>query len=173
MTRRKRKIVKSEEKVLLKAGITYLIKEEKPQHAFSLFVKGVSKGIPGLCITRSFPLHISQNYKLTSSIIFWLTRRKGDKTLDPVQLTMISHTIQEFISKSKQSITILDGIEYLIIQNDFKPVIRFIQHIRDEVLIKGANLLIPCSPQTLPISELKILERELELYITNEKSEKK
>lgn len=176
MTRRKRKVVQKvkngkKKKNQLTAGNTYLIAEEKPLQAFALFAELVAGGIPGLCISRSFPKHIRQDFKIKNSTIFWLTRRKGEMNINPVQLSMISHTIQEFISKSTETITILDGIEYLISQNEFKSVLRFIQHIRDEVLVQGANLLIPFSPQTLLISEVKLLERELELLITDQKSD--
>ena len=173
MTRRKRATTTKKVKVQLRAGITYLIEDEKPLKTFKLFADLVSNTTPGLCITRSFPTHIREDFKLKQSTIFWLTRRKGEKTIDPVQLTMISHIIQEFIAKSKKSLILLDGIEYLIIQNDFKPVLRFIQHIRDEVLIQGANLLIPLSPDALSVSEVKLLERELELFIINDRSEQK
>ncbi len=175
MTRRKRKPVKKvkngKRKNQLRSGITYLIAEEKPLQAFALFADLVADGIPGLCISRSFPEQIHHDFKIKKSTIFWLTRRKGEMNIDPAQLTMISHTIQQFISKTKESIAILDGIEYLISQNEFKPVLRFIQHIRDEVLVQGTNLLIPFSPQTLSTSEVKLLERELELLITNQKSD--
>ncbi|MFX0085368.1 MAG: DUF835 domain-containing protein [Candidatus Hodarchaeota archaeon] len=171
MTRRKRATTTRKDKAQLRAGITYLIEDERPLKAFRLFTNLVSNTNPGLCITRNFPSHISEDFKLKKSSIFWLTRRKGEMTIDPVQLTMISHIIQEFMAKSEKSIIILDGIEYLIIQNDFKPVLRFIQHIRDEVLIQGANLLIPLSPEALSISEVKLLERELEILIINQKPE--
>ncbi|MHA2074017.1 MAG: DUF835 domain-containing protein [Candidatus Hodarchaeales archaeon] len=173
MTRRKRKPVqkvKKEKNIQLRAGITYLIAEEKPIQAFTLFADLVADGIPGLCISRNFPTHIRQDFKINKSTIFWLSRRKGEMNIDPAQLPMISHTIQDFITKSKETITLLDGLEYLISQNDFKPVLRFIQHIRDEVLVQGTNLLIPFSPQTLSVSEVKILERELELLIINQQS---
>lgn len=172
MTRRKRATTIRKSKIQLRAGITYLIEDEKPINAFRLFADFVTNTNPGLCITRNFPSHVSVDFTLKKSSIYWLTRRKGEMTIDPVQLTMISHIIQEFMVKSKKSIILLDGIEYLIIQNDFKPVLRFIQHIRDEVLIQGANLLIPLSPESLSVSEVKLLERELEIFIIPEKSAK-
>ena len=155
----------------LEEGVSYLFEDETMDNVFDVFLNFVSTGTSGLCISREYPPRLSKNKSLKNIPIIWLTRQKADNHLDPVQLNLISHTIQEFITNNQQSIVILDGLEYLIIQNEFKPVLRLIQHIRDEVYIQKANLLIPLSSHALAETEIKLLERELELYIDDSNNE--
>ncbi len=164
MTKRKRKRKTLELQLPLEEGVTYLFEDETIAKAYEIFVNFLSEGGTGLCITRTYPPRVLKQYNLGNIPIIWLTKQKSDENLDPVQLSLISHTIQQFISKEEGSMVILDGVEYLITQNEFKPVLRFIQHIRDEVFTQKANLLIPLSPNALATAEVKLLERDLELY---------
>lgn len=157
---------------LLRKGVTYLFEGEEPSKAFLTFKKVLSEKKKGLCISRRYPPHLKEDFQLDQIPIYWLTRRKDEMTLDPVQLNGISHIVQQFIDISSPTIVLLDGIEYLIIQNDFKPVLRFIQHIRDEVLIQGSNLLLTLSPETLSLSEVRLLERDLEVFEVEKQSER-
>ncbi len=170
MTRRKRRQKTPEKKFHLEAGVTYLFEDETMEKLFDVFLDLTSTGIAGLCISRNYPPRLLKGFHLKKNSVIWLTRRKGDDTLDPVQLSLISHSIQQFITENDPSIVILDGLEYLIIQNEFKPVLRFIQHIRDEVFTRKANLLIPLSTQALDTAEVKLLERDLELFIDDSNS---
>jgi hypothetical protein len=163
-TTRKTKLQKTIPPSFLREGLTFLIEDEKSAKAFDIFKRVLLEDKKGICFSRSYPPHIQADYQLKGVPIFWLTRRKGEDNYDPVQLNGISHRIQEFMGSEKQTIILLEGIEYLISQNDFKPVLRFIQHIRDEVLVAGSNLLITLSPETLSRNELKLLERELEVF---------
>ncbi|MHA1972037.1 MAG: DUF835 domain-containing protein [Candidatus Hodarchaeales archaeon] len=162
-TSKKKASPKQVAKSVLRKGITYLLEEEDPCKTFTFFKKSLVGKRKGLLFTRSYPPFVIDDFSLKGIPIYWLTRRKGENNIDPVQLNVISHKIQEFITQNDNTLVLLDGIEYMISQNDFKPVLRFIQHIRDEVLVSQSNLLITLSPQTLSRIELKLLERELEV----------
>lgn len=170
MTRRKRRQKTPEKKFHLEEGVTYLFENETMDKLFDVFINLTSTGVAGLCISRNYPPRLLNEHNLKKNTVIWLTRQKGDDSLDPVQLNIISHSIQQFITENDSSVVILDGIEYLIIQNEFKPVLRFIQHIRDEVFTRKANLLIPLSTQALDNAEVKLLERDLELFIDESNS---
>jgi len=162
-TSKKKALPKQKTESVLRRGVTYLLEDEDSCKTFAFFRKSLIGQKKGLCLTRSYPPFVIEDFNLKKIPIYWLTRRKGENNIDPVQLNVISHKIQEFITENNNAIVLLDGIEYLISQNDFKPVLRFIQHIRDEVLVSQSNLLITLSPQTLSRNELKLLERELEV----------
>ena len=157
---------------LLRKGVTYLFEFKEPSKAFLIFNKVLSEKREGLCISRQYPPHLKKDFQLEKVPIYWLTRRKDEMALDPVQLNGISYIIQQFINTTSPTIVLLDGIEYLIMQNDFKPVLRFIQHIRDEVLVQGSNLLLTLSPETLSLSEVRLLERELEVFEFEKETER-
>ncbi len=57
----------------------------------------------------------------------------------------------------------LDGLEYLISNNGFEPVLKFLRHVVDEVSESEFAFLQATSPSTLQERELRILEREMEV----------
>jgi archaellum biogenesis ATPase FlaH len=71
--------------------------------------------------------------------------------------------ITDFINKGKDSIVILEGLEYLIAQNNFDIVLKFIQTLRDLVLLENSRLIIPLNKDAFNQKELAQLEKELEV----------
>ncbi|MBU7046848.1 MAG: DUF835 domain-containing protein [Theionarchaea archaeon] len=72
--------------------------------------------------------------------------------------------INHFVKTNTKCAILLDGLEYLILQNDFDTVLKFIYTVMDYIALHNAILLLPLSPQTLSQSQIKMLERELEPY---------
>jgi hypothetical protein len=72
---------------------------------------------------------------------------------------------QRFLKKEegKETIVMLDGIEYLIVQNDFSKVIKFVQTLKDTISIGRSKLLIPFNLAALEESRRALLTRDLEL----------
>jgi archaellum biogenesis ATPase FlaH len=58
---------------------------------------------------------------------------------------------------------LLDGIEYLVSNNSFEAVLKFVRRLLDLVSESHYVLLISLSSSTLKEQELKVLERELEV----------
>ena len=58
----------------------------------------------------------------------------------------------------------IDGIEYLVLQNDFRSIMKFIQLINEDVAISGSILILPVNPKALETKEMGYLERELQAY---------
>jgi hypothetical protein len=67
---------------------------------------------------------------------------------------------------------LLDGVEYLISNNGFDAVLRFIRRLVDDFSESGCILLVVISPFTLKQQELKIIEREMEVLKPQEKNNK-
>jgi len=59
-------------------------------------------------------------------------------------------------------IILLDGLEYLITNNNFLTVLRFIQSLRDQVAINHSILMLAVNPSTLDPHELNLLEKEVD-----------
>lgn len=161
--------------IKLKDCYSYIVEEEKPKYCFDLFFKYVFSGYSGLLITRANPKKIKEKYE-SSAEILWLTDRKSktQKTIPPV-LESIIYTLSEFLENNEKCILMIDGIEYLISNNEFNPVLSFIRQIVDEISERNAILLLPACPLAFKAQELTMLERELERITAEgiEKDEKK
>ena len=75
-------------------------------------------------------------------------------------------TTYKFIDNNSDALTgllIVDGLEYLISNNTFNTVLKFIRHMVDDISETSFMLMIPVSPFTINEQELKILEREMEV----------
>jgi archaellum biogenesis ATPase FlaH len=93
----------------------------------------------------------------------WLTDQESDKeTVVSPSLEGIIYIIEEFLGRGKKTVLMIDGLEYLIGNNGFNPVLRFLRRLIDKISETETILIINVSPETMDERELKLLERELE-----------
>ena len=155
-----------EEEPTLKSGSSYLFTEKGVARAFDAFKKLVSEGRRGLVITRSHPSRVQQLYSLDCPIM-WIAKASkpsgGVISLEPTRLMKIHSTISDFIKTNSGSVVLLDGLEYLITENGFAPVMKAIQLTNEEVAMSGSFLLVPIDPRTFETQQLGLLEREFAL----------
>jgi archaellum biogenesis ATPase FlaH len=154
--------VKAED-ISLKSSQSYLIEEEKGDGCFKVFAKLVKKH-KGLCISRVHPNRLKETYGIEKSNIYWLTDRESNKvsTLE-YSLEKLIFTVEDFIEKNNDGVALLDGINYLINNNSFDAVLRFLRRMIDVVYETEATFIVSVSPDTLEDQELKIIEREMEI----------
>jgi hypothetical protein len=147
--------------VTLDAGGTYLMQEEKPARSVRLFINEVKNGFAGLYITRSNPKQVKDEYDLGETKVCWLTGVRASEDIPSVSgLQELSILVSNFIDDKERGIILLDGIEYLISNNDFSIVLRLIQQIRDKVSTSDSKMLIPVNPNALEGKQMTLLERE-------------
>lgn len=152
---------------VLEKGRSYLANEEKPVKSNEIFVDLVTHGVNGLYITRRSPKEIQKKYGLKRTPIIWLTREKTTgKSINPTDLPGLSHTIKEFIKKTNDGVVLLDGLEYLITQNDYKDVLQFVQSLDDSIAMSNSRLIIPLDPSTLNRQQLHLLRRDMHILRT-------
>ena len=149
--------------VKLEDGSSYLVEEEAPKKSYDILVSYIRSGYVGLCVTREYPEKIRKLYSLKSTPILWLTRTGKEGCIGPEKLSELYHKIGNFLGTGKKSVVLLSGLEYLISQNSFQSVLKFIQLLRDQIAIHNAILLAPISPLTVEERELKLIEREFEV----------
>ncbi len=150
----------------LNPGRSYLIEEEKPVNVFRLLSKYTEGKGNGLIITRSNPKRIRERYNLKTERILWLTDRESttEETMPPT-LERLIYSIEEFIRASGKGAVMLDGIEYLISNNSFEAVLRFIRRLVDHISESQFVMLLSLSPKTMKEQEVKIVEREMEVVM--------
>ena len=154
--------------VQLTAGWSYVIKEDRPERSFGIFAGLTSGGARGLCISRTHPDVLKQKYNFDAASL-WLTKTettpttgaKGPEYVSPNNLARLASAVREFLSKGENGAVIIEGLEYLTTQNDFKSVLKFIQLINEQVVLDKGYLLIPVDEGTMDTKDFSLIEREM------------
>jgi len=77
---------------------------------------------------------------------FWITKLSGERTISPTNLARMMDTAVKFMKSSseigKKSLIVIDGLEYLILENGFTPVMKFLSTLRDYALLYGATVIL-------------------------------
>ncbi len=150
---------------ILIPGTSYAIKEERPNIIMELFSELIHCGLDGLCISRYPPEGLQESYNIPLERTIWLTQRKNEAKynfMDPTNFTRLSNMISKFLDMAEDPVVLIEGLSYLISQNSYEAVLRFIQSLRDEVVMKRALLLIAIDPLSFNMVELHRLDSELQ-----------
>ena len=145
---------------------SYLIEESKPVLSFTIFNQEIQNGRKAMCITRQNPRRLRDKYKWQDVPIIWLTNNnlENDYCIDPTNLSRLSIEIVNFIKETKNGIILLEGLEYLISQNSYQFILRFIQLINDKIMLSNCIIIVPIDPLILSERELHLLERDMKLF---------
>jgi hypothetical protein len=140
-------------------GFIYLVKEKRPNISFAMFKEATNHGAKGMLVAREHPNRLKQMHEFEAAKILWLTRRVGIDHIDPTELSLLSLEITKFVQGMPKSVVLLEGLEYIITQNDFETVLRFVNHLHDFVLAHDCAVIIIIDPRVLSTRELALLER--------------
>jgi PAS domain S-box-containing protein len=151
-------------KYKLDLGESYLIESEQPTEAFDIFLDAVTHGIQGFSICRIHPKKVKAKYKLERTPVLWLSTIETEYSVDPKDLAKMNHMINEFLKIATNAMVLLEGIEYLIIQNNFEKVVKAMHSLNDYITMSNSRLLVPVNPKTLDLKELSILEKEFQVF---------
>jgi DNA-binding transcriptional ArsR family regulator len=187
------------ENIKLDEGGLVLVRTRNPGAAFE-FYNAVSYRYksPPLSISRLHPDKVAKYFEGGGILpeIFWLSKSTGERNIGPTNLEKLAHQLNRHVKgkpddisgydedteakakaekeSDKPSVAILEGLEYLVSNNDFKKVLRFIEALHETMLTTKALGILPINPSTMDKRELEMLEREMDLcmdYSTTEKSE--
>ncbi len=147
----------------LRPGQGYLFEAKRSDKAYEVFLDALREGREGLVISREHPDIVRQKYSLAKTPIVWLTSHPGSERVDPTNLSILQHTVNEFLKRSKEAVILLDGVEYLILNNRMEKVLQVVLTLKDEVAINEGILLLPVDPETFETRALALLERDFEI----------
>jgi len=176
-----RDIRKKQGKNVLNASMSYLLPERGPSEPMSglassdrsslnsmrVFVDTVATGVYGLIVTRENPLSLRKNWEVGNIPVIWLTTSRDVELIsnvqfiDPVDLVGLSHAIKDFIRNTDDTVILLDCLEYLITQNNFNDILKFLQSLDDFVIQKKTRMLVPLDYKAVDERQLHLLKREL------------
>lgn len=96
--------------------------------------------------------------------IWWLTKAEREDAIHPTRLPFLTYNIVEFISGGNQKrFVFLDGIEYLILENGFESIYKFLTSLKDYAILYDAVILVPIDPDVYDLKEYNLLLREFEV----------
>jgi len=152
----------------VRAGRSYVVKEAPPHISFDAFVNLVSTAangegrLTGLAVTRQHPDLVRDKYALEKTPILWLATRAGDNVISPTNLGILTHTLVKFTEEETDGVILLDGMEYLVSNNDFNKVLRMIDQVNDNISQSRCRMIIPVDPRAFDQRQLALLERNME-----------
>jgi len=145
----------------------YLIREPKADRIFELFSDLMKAEARGLCITRIHPDDLRSRFPpLGDAGFIWLSKSTGSKgtgmaIAEPSALVEIASAISEFAADGGNAAVLLEGLEYMISQNGFASVMRFLQKVNEKVVLNDSYLLISANPAAMKEQEYRLLAKEV------------
>jgi two-component system cell cycle response regulator len=145
----------------LESGYIFFSGSEHPGQSYRTFSELVKRGKPGLCITRLNPDKIRNMYGIAKTPIVWLTKNKmnGHQSIDSTEIFRIYPTIADFINKVEDGVVLMDGLEYMILDNDFLSVVKLIEQTNDTIMASSSRMILHLDPDVLEKKEFHLLKR--------------
>ncbi len=142
----------------------YLLIGDEPHVAYEWFNSVVRKGVPGLCMSTTFPEKVRREYGLPDVELYWVSdTNPGPRTLDPKRLDFeIMRALSNFVKNNKGAAIVLDGLEYLVVENSFDRVLKFIKKVNDLASVHDVTMFVPVTSTGLGPEEMTLLRKEFD-----------
>lgn len=155
-------------------GRGYIVEDPTSARSFEMFAKLISPreggARTGYVLSRQHPSQIRTKYVLGDTPIAWIASTTGESVIDPSKANLLAQGVMEFLSKSKNGVVLLDGIESIILNNDFNRSMRMLEQLNDFVMQYRGLLLIPIAPTAFDPRERAVISRNFETIVAGESS---
>lgn len=144
----------------------YLVREPKADRVFELFADLMRSKARGLCITRMHPEDLQVRYPIADAGFIWLSKSigapgRGMAVAEPSALVDIASAIVDFVEDGGNAVVLLEGVEYMISQNGFASMMRFLQKVNEKIVLNDSYLLISANPAAMKEQEYRLLAKEV------------
>ncbi|WP_088853263.1 DUF835 domain-containing protein [Thermococcus pacificus] len=92
----------------------------------------------------------------------WLSRAELEGAVDPGKLHVLQREILAFLETQSPASVYFEGVEYLVLYNDFPGVAKFLFSVKDAVLINNSLMLLFLPKGVLDSKQESVLAREFE-----------
>ncbi len=141
----------------------YLLEESRPGLSYRLFSRLLQEDRAGLVISRRHPARMKEDGALASARYVWLSHAPGEGMHNPTALAGLNRLIDGFLKENGPSVVLLDGLEYLMLHNEFARTLLFVEYLHDLVDQHPAIVLIAINPEAMDARERALLGRNLEV----------
>ncbi|NJF24662.1 DUF835 domain-containing protein [Thermococcus sp. Bubb.Bath] len=83
--------------------------------------------------------------------------------VSPTDIGILIDRIRRYLEKG-HSLVVLDGFEYLVLENGFESALKFLLSLKDSVISGGGTLVVLLEPRALSKKQLRIIQREFEEF---------
>jgi hypothetical protein len=148
-------------------GRGYIVEDPTGARSFEIFAELISPkegdgARSGYVLSREHPSRIRSKYMLRDTPITWIASTSGESVIAPSKASLIAQGIMDFLSKSRNGIVLFDGIESIILSNDFHRSVKMLEQLNDFVMQYRGVLLIPIDPKAFDPRELAVISRNFE-----------
>jgi len=146
----------------LKEGYNYILLDETGDNAYSIYKDFIKRGLNGLIISTKLPSKIQEKHDLFDQDIKWVSESASEKydVLDPKRMDFeITKSINNFAEENDRGVLLIDCLEYLVIENDFREVTKFIKKVTDITSMNAITLLVYVNPEAFSINQLSTLKK--------------
>ncbi|WP_087035913.1 DUF835 domain-containing protein [Thermococcus litoralis] len=138
----------------------YVFKKSASPHGLT-FLSRHSSGL--LVVSRSQKELWIKKYQLEPDKFIWLSRLEKEGAGDPTKLHVIQDAILRFLrEKGGKAVVYFEGIEYLILYNDFSSVAKFLFSLKDYVISNESMLILYLPPNVLDKTQETTLLKEFQ-----------
>ncbi len=146
----------------LKPGSLYILQDKKADRALGLYNLLKSKDREILVVSRLHPDRLLEDFQIPSSNVFWLSNSAGPRNINPQNIGILTDTLIRLYEKGDAAV-ILEGIEYLMLQNDFSKVLKLMNYLYESVAVNHGMLVITLDPEAFNTKEFALLTKDAEL----------
>jgi len=121
------------------------------------------RGRAGLIISRQHPEEIRKALRIEKTPVLWISKAREENTVFPTRLEFLLQTIVDFMrSTDSPKMILLDGVEYLILENGFVPIFKFLTALKDHAIIHNTVVIVPVEDESFEERMLHLMHREFE-----------
>ncbi|ASJ02290.1 hypothetical protein A3L09_02945 [Thermococcus profundus] len=131
-----------------------------PNQLVGFLESRLSQGVPVFLITRDYPLLLQRFWDEGSLLkAVWITTIEHPHAVHPRDLHKIEAAVIRDTSIRKSDV-VLDGFEYLMLENGLIPALKFVSKVRDITLVNGTRFYVVLS-DALTERERALLKRSM------------
>ncbi|TLZ62291.1 MAG: DUF835 domain-containing protein [Methanobacteriota archaeon] len=151
----------------IETGYNYLVVAPENDLALEWFHSIAKRHVPGLAMSTTFPDKLRKQYGFEGVDLYWLTDTEtSPKAIDPKRIDFeMMRALSNFIKKTKGGAVLLDGLEYLIVENSFERVLKLIKKVNDLASVHEVTFIVPVTAGSLGSDELTLLRKEFDRVI--------
>jgi PAS domain S-box-containing protein len=147
----------------LLAGNSYLIPEKNNAAAVDLLVDLATSGYSGYLITRMDPHSIKSVISSANIQTYLLGQNRGPDYDTLADLRMLLQKIKDICKKKKETVILLERLDYLINKFSFEKVMDTLYEINDTIVRNNCLLLLRIDPSTIEKTQMALIENEMQL----------